>query len=181
MKKTAIIDGFHRYVLTRQWDNPRLPGTVGWVMLNPSTADAVHDDPTIKRCIGFTERWGYASLRVVNLFSFRTAHPDILKKQPFLQRNTDKSDDHLQAALDECAIIVLAWGAHGSHNLLADRVAEVRCQFLNQLWEHKHTPVFHLGKTKHGQPRHPLMLASDTPLTAYPRRKYWWDDSVVRS
>ena len=62
----AVIsqDERHRYSLTRRWgDGPRV---CCWIMLNPSTADATTDDPTIRRCIGFTHAWGYDALTVVS-------------------------------------------------------------------------------------------------------------------
>jgi len=54
--------GKYRYLLERKW-GIGLP-CVTWIMLNPSTADAEKDDPTIRRCIGFSKAWGYGSLRL---------------------------------------------------------------------------------------------------------------------
>ena len=65
----AVIsqDERHRYSLTRRWgDGPRV---CCWIMLNPSTADATTDDPTIRRCIGFTHGWGYDALTIINLYA----------------------------------------------------------------------------------------------------------------
>ncbi len=63
----------YRYSLAREWNSnaPR----IGFVMLNPSTADATSNDPTIRRCINFARFWGYGAIEVVNLFAYRASHP----------------------------------------------------------------------------------------------------------
>ena len=67
----AVLDktGQYRYWLWRLWDAD-LPH-VCFCMLNPSKADAVTDDPTLRRCINFAKSWGYGSLSVVNLFAYQ--------------------------------------------------------------------------------------------------------------
>src|SRR6185369_17379869 len=72
---TAVISkcGKYRYSLRREWIGGA--GTVCFIMLNPSTADASVDDPTIRRCIGFAQRWGYQILEVVNLYAYRATRP----------------------------------------------------------------------------------------------------------
>jgi len=63
----------YRYQLLRRWE-----GGIGRcviVGLNPSTADAQNDDPTIRRCMGFAQDWGFNELIMVNLFAYRTPHP----------------------------------------------------------------------------------------------------------
>ena len=62
-------DGQYRYLLGRRWD-ATLPECT-FVMLNPSTADAKQDDPTIRRCINFAKSYGCGSLLVGNLYAFR--------------------------------------------------------------------------------------------------------------
>ena len=78
MTKTAILSPCcqYRYVLTRQWNDSE---PVTWIMLNPSTADADKDDPTIRRCIGFAKAWGHGGIHVVNLFAFRATFTKSLK------------------------------------------------------------------------------------------------------
>ena len=72
----AVIDGLYRYQLTRTWSqaNP----LVNFVMLNPSTADATADDPTIRRCLGFARRWGCGAIVVINLYARIATDPRIL-------------------------------------------------------------------------------------------------------
>ena len=72
-------DGLYRYILTRTWDRS-LPALV-FCMLNPSTADATVDDPTIRKCIGFAQRLGYGGIIVVNLFAYRATKPRELYAQ----------------------------------------------------------------------------------------------------
>jgi len=71
----AIVsdDGLYRYRLWRRWD-AECP-TMVWIMLNPSTADAEVDDPTIRRCIGFARREHCGGIEVVNLYALRATNP----------------------------------------------------------------------------------------------------------
>lgn len=78
MEKYACIDGDYRYILGRKWDEKK--PQVTFVMLNPSTADAQQDDPTLGKCIKFATSWDYGSLEVVNLFAYRATKPCELRK-----------------------------------------------------------------------------------------------------
>jgi hypothetical protein len=73
-------DGLYRYLLWRTW-NPKA-NTMVWLMLNPSTADAMNDDPTIRRCIGFAQREGCGSIQVLNLYALRATKPKHLFDHP---------------------------------------------------------------------------------------------------
>ncbi|WP_300643648.1 DUF1643 domain-containing protein [Nocardioides sp.] len=146
--------GQYRYRLTRTW-RPEQPRAT-FIMLNPSTADAEHDDPTIRRCMGYARDWGLGGLIVVNLYAYRATDPDDLWKaaDPVGPDN----DAHLRAVLDAAAIagapVVAAWGA----NARSERGAEVM-QFAGA--------VTALGLTKAGQPRHPLYLRKDAQPTRW--------------
>lgn len=158
---SAVISdcGRYRYKLTRQ-----IPQPIRWVrpclfiMLNPSTADAEQDDPTIRRCIRFAKREGCTRLTVVNLFALRATDPMELRKAedpegPF-------NDGYLLGAIEEhlkTGVVVAAWGA--------DPFATRRAEWLrNQI-----PPIECLGITKSGAPKHPLYLRSDAPLEQWPR------------
>lgn len=146
--------GRYRYTLWRRWDpmGPR----VAMVMLNPSTADAVRDDPTISRCVRLARGWGYGSLEVVNLFALRAQDPRVL------HRATDpvgpENDRYLIRAIRRATTIVAAWGNHGS---LGHRDRQVMDLLAAR------GSVYCLGKNLTGQPRHPLYLRGDTPLVRY--------------
>jgi hypothetical protein len=90
-------------------------------MLNPSTADASVDDPTIRRCTGFSEAWGFDSLTVVNLFAFRSPHPEDLAKvdDPVGPVN----DLAIREAVFGASRVVVAWGAVGAS--YCDRIGKV--------------------------------------------------------
>ena len=152
----------YRYRLWREWD-PVLPSVL-WVMLNPSTADAAADDPTIRKCVGFAKRWGCGSIDVVNLFAFRATDPRNLSKvdDPVGPRNAHT----LRAALvADHGVKIVAWGgsvkARQIRHFLEGRVRRFREDV-------GHLGFKCLGTTKFGQPRHPLMLAYVTPRIDWP-------------
>jgi hypothetical protein len=102
-------DGRYRYRLTRMWDGgARL---VNWIMLNPSTADATQDDPTIRRCIGFAKQWGYDGIIVTNLYAFRAADPRELFRASEPVGGAVNYERILGAA-QAAELVVAAWGAH---------------------------------------------------------------------
>lgn len=145
---SAITDSAHRYryMLLRMWDET-LPN-VCFCMLNPSTADAACDDPTIRRCIRFAKAWNCGSLTVVNLCAYRTSCPRELKlvQDPFGPLNLY----FIAKAAQQAAFTVAAWGIHGG----------CFANFVLPYLKHPHC----LGVTKAGQPRHPLYVASKTAL-----------------
>lgn len=146
MERNAEFDpsGRYRYSLTRRWahEGPR----AAFVLLNPSTADAARDDPTIRRCISFARSWGYGELEVVNLFAYRATRPRDLLQAP--HPVGPDNDAFLLRAVNAAALVLLAWGVHGAHRGRDARVLELmkgkdpRC----------------LGETRDGHPRHVLYL-----------------------
>lgn len=142
----ATIDesGTYRYALWRVWD-PARP--------HPSTADHKQDDPTIRRCIGFARCWGEAGgILVVNLYAYRATDPKALRRAP--DPVGPQNDAYLLLAAVHCSRIVAAWG-NGGEYLQRERVV------LQLLASH---PIFCLGTTSRGKPRHPLYLAASTSL-----------------
>lgn len=153
-------DGVYRYSLVREWD-AELPRLL-WVMLNPSTADGLADDPTIRRCVGFAAGWDFGSIEVVNLYAFRTSSPATLLATAAYGGGIDivgpEWMGHTYAALNRAGLVVCAWGAHGT----ARGPAMLRYAYRAGAWPH------HVGElTKGGQPRHPLYLRKDAPLKIF--------------
>lgn len=158
--KDALISpcGLYRYWLTREWDASfhKLP----IIMLNPSTADASLDDPTIRRCISFAKREGFGGIRVMNLFAFRATSPKEMLAQgnPYGPDNWDNLLDLLVEARNYDTPILCAWGAHGVHGM-AKRVQEYA--------KVNRARLVCLGKTDGGHPRHPLYVKGDQPLVPF--------------
>jgi len=154
MKSSAVLSGcgVYRYRLTRRWgDGP----TCLFVMLNPSTADADKDDPTIRRCIGFAKREECGGLEVVNLMAFRATKPKDLPGDRTAV-GPDNADHVFTAAAEVDGPVIAAWGAQKA----ALRYA---AGFLHG-FEMRSIRLLCLGITKDGQPRHPLMVRKDQPL-----------------
>lgn len=157
MEKTATISdcGNYRYHLGRTWgDGP----IMRFIMLNPSTADADIDDPTIRRCISFAKREECGAIAVVNLFAFRATKPADMMVAP--DPIGPDNQAHLQSWIGSepgfTKEIVAAWGANP---MAAQRFKEI-VEFgllRTRTWQC-------LGKTKSGAPRHPLYVKGDAPL-----------------
>lgn len=145
--------GKYRYRLDREFDDFTGEGRVTFVMLNPSTADATQDDPTIRRCKGYARAWGAARLSVVNLFAFRSTDPDALYGMSRADAIGPENDQHILEACQQSKLVVCAWGNHGT---LHDRAREVL-----KLIGTVQTPVALKINAKSGQPAHPLYLKGD--------------------
>lgn len=134
----------YRYSLWRCW-GPAQPRLL-IVGLNPSTADAAHNDPTIRRCIGFAKSWGYGSVTVTNLFALRSPYPKALRAAADpVGPETDAWIGRLVAEADLCLV---AWG-NGGKLLGRDRAVGARLARSDR-------SLVCLGVTKQGQPAHPL-------------------------
>lgn len=152
---TATISpcGTYRYLLTRTWQTGH--NTVTWIMLNPSTADANLDDNTIRRCINYAHRWGYAGIKVVNLFAYRSTNPHNLHTTP--DPIGPDNNHYITQACNDTGLIIAAWGTHGTY-LNRDQ------QVINLI--NPHQPHC-LGTAKHGTPLHPLRLPNNRQPTPY--------------
>lgn len=160
---TAIISGCrrYRYLLERR---------VGiqskiclFIMLNPSTADAHQDDPTIRRCKGFAKTFNCGKLAVVNLFAFRATKPAemLAADDPIGPENNRWIARAADDAKLSGGIVIAAWGAHGMH---MDRDKQVLA--LLDGWD---VQPMSLAETAAGMPRHPLYVRGDCKPLAYGR------------
>ena len=151
--------GIWRYALHRGWsDGP----TLGWIMLNPSTADAVLNDPTITKIMHISRREGYAAAWVANLFAYRSPSPDALRDLVTFDREYaigPANDNWLRTMLAAVPGVVLAWGAHGGEPWATQRRDEVLSMVAGS-----GVTVASLGKTRDGEPKHPCRLANATLL-----------------
>jgi hypothetical protein len=160
MEGTAVISdcGLYRYRLGRTWD-ASLP-YVNFLMVNPSTADAIEPDPTITRCINFARSWGeqhggpYGGLVVTNLFAFRAT--DVRELKTAKDAIGRLNDQAIVEAAFGAGLIVCAWGAK----------AKIPKRYADRPWRVTRTvlkgfPLRCLGRTKCGSPSHPLMLRGD--------------------
>lgn len=142
----------YRYFLSRSWP-PYGDSKVTFVMLNPSTADASVDDPTIKRCMNFAKDWGYEGIFVLNLYALRSAYPSALWKidDPVGPDN----DIILRKILESSTSVVCAWGNRADPervsefvSLADDLALTLRC----------------LGTVHNGMPVHPLYIPRNRKL-----------------
>lgn len=163
--KEAYISecGRYRYWLMRSWGAGK---KLIFVMLNPSTADALIDDPTIKRCMGFARREGFDGILVLNLFAYRATNPKELEGAAFGLDITGSENArfihlYMQLAVEGNIPVVCAWGSNKAVDDSGERFIE-----------HAETlgvKVVCLGQTKSGAPKHPLYISSEQPLVPYVR------------
>lgn len=146
--------GVYRYTLERRW-GPEDP--VVFVMLNPSTADASQDDPTVRRCIAYAKSWGYGGLTVLNIFALRSTDPNALYSHP------DPTGPWNDAAIKDAAKgrdVCCAWGEHGKYLNRGSAVLTLLRGIAKRLG--------YLKLNSGGEPAHPLYQKGDLVLTDFP-------------
>lgn len=152
MRRDAVISscGLYRYRLSRDWDEGK---RIVFIGLNPSTADAEVDDPTIRRLIGFSRDWGYTGFGILNLFAYRAMDPRKLRECV----DPVGPDNHqfIAAACDSKLLTVAMWGKGGEYRNEG--------RFVGRLFSN----LMCFGKNKDGSPKHPLYLPKETELVKY--------------
>lgn len=172
-------EGVYRYALEAVVD-PAARRRMAVIGLNPSTADEKLPDPTFTRCKGFAAREGMRAVTMLNLFPYRSTDPKVLGRRLLSELLGTNADDVLTEHCgrrpdDETApLVVVAWGAPG--DAFRSRVLRV----VNLVSAGFERDVFCLGVTKSGQPRHPLYLASITPLERWTVPAGWSRDVADR-
>jgi hypothetical protein len=160
LERSAVISecGLYRYRLER--DIGRYGNTaLAFIMVNPSTADARQDDPTIRKCMGFAERNGFGRLIVGNKFAFRATDVKALIKAD--NAIGPENDAHLERIMRDADILVAAWGPLGK----LPRWLRSRWYAIAAIAERVGKPLHCFGTAQDGHPRHPLMLPYDTALS----------------
>lgn len=141
----AIISGNYRHILWRRWSEGPV---VGFIMLNPSTADGTEDDPTVRKCMGFAWRWGMSGIVIGNVFQYRATKRSDLWKAP--DPVGPRANEYLSKVMRSSSMLVAAWGV-----LDHPRATSIRRRFR----------LHHIGPlTKNGSPRHPLYLSYSEEL-----------------
>ena len=152
-QKHAILsyDGKYRYQLSRTWDKDK-PKLL-FIMLNPSTADTINDDPTIRRIIRFSKSWGYGGLYLGNLYAFRSTDPKGLLStdDPIGPDNIP----HIKTLLGLSERVIYAWGNN-----------EREPDWLSELVDSPYC----IDISKKGVPKHPLYLKGDLQPKRYFRK-----------
>ena len=153
--------GTYRYTLTRQWeDGP----CATWLMFNPSVADATEDDATIRKCIGFSKRWGYGRLIVVNLYAARSRDPKAVARM--VNPVGGFNNYWIREALGESRQLICAWGCAQHMPSINERIRDVMV-----IAQEKYVETVCLGRRLDSHPRHPLMLAYEIQREPFEMRK----------
>ncbi|MBL4806222.1 MAG: DUF1643 domain-containing protein [Rhodobacteraceae bacterium] len=146
----------YRYDLTRVWDDTGRK--VLFLMLNPSTATEVQNDPTVERCERRARTLGFGAFRVCNIFAFRATDPKVMRAKP--DPVGPQNDAAIKQAVAWADEVVAAWGANGEHM--------ARGATVEALLRASNAKPKHLGLTKAGHPKHPLYIAYAT------QPQNWW-------
>lgn len=148
----------YRYSLTRTWDAGGPKAT--FIMLNPSTATEMQNDPTVERCERRARVLGFGAFQVTNIFAWRDTDPRAMRaaSDPVGPQN----DRAILAAVAWADQVVCAWGTHGAH---LDRGAAVEALLRNA-----DTPLYSLGLTRAGHPKHPLYIGYQQQPVPWPHQ-----------
>lgn len=163
-QRAARIVGAYRYTLSRVWSTEAAPDLALFVMLNPSTADAEVDDPTVRSCRRLAKAFRCGGFVAVNLFAWRATEPEELFGAH--RDGADVVGPDNDAAIAEAAgaarVLIAAWGANARWPLVRDRAERLLASILPA-----RRPVYCLGLTRAGHPTHPLFVPSDRELSIY--------------
>lgn len=150
--------GKYRYTLWRYWGTKPL---MLWVMLNPSTADEVDNDPTVERCQRRAKEYGYGGVVVCNIFALRSTDPKALYSHP--DPVGPYNDEAIIDAAKDAGLVVCGWGNHGQLCAPGEQISRGE-EVVRMLLDEGIMPHC-LKVTKRGHPGHPLYV----PYAAHPR------------
>lgn len=153
-----------RYSLARRWNIRQ--GNVQFIGLNPSYANEITEDNTVRKCMAFAQRWGHGGMCMTNLFAFVATDPAEMKMaESPVEETPGRNDAAIRRALDASALVVVMWGNHGSHLGRADAVRALVRAYA------PHTPLMCFGENASGEPTHPLYLPNATKLREHTKDK----------
>lgn len=153
--------GRHRHLLWRFWkDGVARPGFAFWIGMNPSTADASVDDPTVKKERKFTKRWGYGGYVKANVMDYRATDQKRLM-DPDVIPCTEHNLEVIASVAAQADLVVLAFGS--PHKKLRHH-GEAVVKLIHGLGK----PLHCLALTKEGLPGHPLYLKDTSELIPFP-------------
>ena len=155
-------DGVYRYTLTREWDDGKC---VCWCCFNPSTATATENDASIRKMIGFSKRWDYGRMVVINLYALRSRDPRAIGRAG-ASAIGPLNNYWITESVKESREVICAWGC-AQHVVSIDARINAVMNIIEA--EKPHTGLSCLGRRKDGHPRHPLMLSYETP-----REEFVW-------
>ena len=150
----------YRYQLTRSWKNEgEKDFTLLFIMLNPSTADAMEDDPTIRKCITIAKAFHFNSIEVVNLYGYRSTDPSTLLSMSLEEAQGELNGHYVAESIGRANAICVAWGNQGQLGTFQ----------MTELLKGK--GVLSLAVNKGGSPKHPLYCKNSSTLTDYKIRQ----------
>lgn len=157
MQSSAFFSdcGRYRYLLRRCWAKGEQCAFVG---LNPSTADNVNNDPTVRKCMRFAQSWGFSGMVLVNLYARRCRYPQALitSEDPVGAEN----DTWLTSIVNDAPLVIAMWGNHGARAYPTGLRRDIEVMKCRDDW-------YCLGQTKLGAPKHPLYLPNATSLQTF--------------
>ena len=145
----------YRFSFKREWDKSKKK--ILYILLNPSTATELKNDPTITRIERHSKILKMGSFTVCNLFALREKNPKLLKKHKYPLGK--ENDSFIEKYSLEAEIIVCAWGNEGEYMNQSEKIKNLLLTMNHQAY------VF--GLTKKGNPKHPLYLSYKTSLTRW--------------
>jgi hypothetical protein len=164
LEASAVISTccHYRYVLHRRWDFINRAVCL-FAMLNPSTANGETDDATVRKVVGFAQRWGFGAATIVNMLALRARDPNALLDAAIDPVGPD-NEFYLWQELKGASLVVAAWG---SHRVLRHPAHVGRPARFMQLAREANADVRALRLSKDGNPWHPLYVPYDVELVPF--------------
>lgn len=154
-----VGDEHIRYSLTNKGANPLIVFGI-----NPSTADKGKPDPTMRRVMGFAERYGFDSFVMLNVYPLRATNPAALPQECDAALHAANINEIVNVVSSHpCAPILLAYGGNiNSRKYLRPCLRDI-VEAIKQ-----YSPKYYqIGTALNldGSPKHPLMAPYSSTMT----------------